>query len=107
MKVQSDYGLKRGRYNKLDTRWRVRIMIIVLDRFLISELQERGFDIDHKKLTEIYRASRKRPDCLAHKRHTAQENAKINVMMNVMDGMTSEEQERWWTDHIRDLSSKK
>lgn len=35
-------------------------MKAVIDRFFVAELQEQGFDVDYKKLTAIYRASRKK-----------------------------------------------
>ena len=39
-----------------------------IDKFLIAELQERGYDLDYKSLTEIYKASRNRTDCLINKK---------------------------------------
>jgi len=35
-------------------------MKAVIDRFFVAEMQEQGFDVDYKKLTAIYRASRKK-----------------------------------------------
>ncbi|WP_148128595.1 MULTISPECIES: hypothetical protein [unclassified Nosocomiicoccus] len=37
-------------------------MIINIDKYLIKELNENGFDITEKQLVDIYRTSRKRWD---------------------------------------------
>lgn len=50
-------------------------MMIRVDKFLIAELQEQGFDIDYKKMKEIYTQSRNRPDCVKHKECKARERA--------------------------------
>lgn len=48
-------------------------MMIRVDKFLIAELQERGFDIDYKKMKEIYTQSRNRPECIEHKERKMKE----------------------------------
>lgn len=52
-------------------------MMAKIDKFLVAEFQERGYDFDYKTLTEIYRASRKRTDCLAKKISNDNENAAL------------------------------
>ena len=52
-------------------------MMAKIDKFLIAELQERGYDLDYKTLTEIYKASRNRSDCLESKRHKEIDNVLI------------------------------
>ena len=47
-------------------KWGRRGMIIKADRFFISELLERGFNIDYEKLIGIYQSSRKRTDYLQY-----------------------------------------
>lgn len=42
-------------------------MLINLDKFMITEMQERGFDVNYNKMVEIYRASRQRPECIRRK----------------------------------------
>lgn len=53
----------------------VLCMLINLDKYLVKELQERGFDVDYKKMVEIYKASRQQPGCIARKKRKAQEEA--------------------------------
>lgn len=53
-------------------------MMARIDRFFILELQEQGYDLDYKKLTEIYRKSREREDFKKNKAH----NDKINDFVN-------------------------
>lgn len=48
-----------------------------IDKFLIAELQDRGYNLDYKSLTEIYKASRNRTDCLANKKKKEIEEALI------------------------------
>lgn len=50
-------------------------MMAKIDKFLVAELQERGFNLDYKTLTEIYKDSRNRTDCLARKTRRDNENA--------------------------------
>ena len=50
-------------------------VLINLDKFLVSELQGRGFDLDYKKMVEIYKASREQPECVARKKRKAREEA--------------------------------
>ena len=55
-------------------------MMAKIDRFLVAELQEGGYDLDYKELVEIYRASRNRPDCMTQKIKNQRENEMINKM---------------------------
>ena len=55
-------------------------MLINLDKFLVSELQKRGFDLDYKKMVEIYKASREQPECVARKKRKAREEAIMSDM---------------------------
>ena len=51
-------------------------MMARIDKYFIAELQERGYDFDFKKLCDIYRASRERPDyinCLLYTSDAADE----------------------------------
>ena len=57
-------------------------MMINLDKFFILELQKRGYDFDYKKLSQIYRDSRKRPDCQARKKRKIQDEILIDKMMD-------------------------
>lgn len=50
-------------------------MLVNLDKFFVKELQERGFDVDYKKMVEIYKASRQQPGCVARKKRKAHEEA--------------------------------
>lgn len=49
-----------------------------IDKFFIAELQERGYDFDYKSLTEIYKASRNRTDCLINKKRKEIDEALLN-----------------------------
>ena len=42
-------------------------MRIVVDKVLVKYLQEAGYDIDYKKLTDIYKESRKDPEIVARR----------------------------------------
>lgn len=42
-------------------------MLINCDKFFVEQLRERGFDLDYKKLVEIYRESRQRPAAKARR----------------------------------------
>ncbi|MGL4874599.1 MAG: hypothetical protein ACRC30_08120 [Clostridium sp.] len=42
-------------------------MMAKIDKFFIAELQERGYDFSYKTLSDIYKASRKRPDYVKNK----------------------------------------
>jgi len=52
-------------------------MMAKIDKFLVAELQERGYEIDYKTLVEIYKDSRNRDGCIARKK----ENSLIAEMM--------------------------
>jgi hypothetical protein len=52
-------------------------MMAKIDKFFIAELQERGYDLAYKSLTEIYKASRNRTDCVANKVRKDRDNALI------------------------------
>jgi hypothetical protein len=52
-------------------------MMAKIDKFLIAELQERGYDLDYKILTEIYKASRNRTDYLVNKKRKEIDEALI------------------------------
>jgi hypothetical protein len=39
------------------------------DNIFIGALREAGYDIDYKKMTAIYRESRKHPEVIARKKH--------------------------------------
>ena len=43
-------------------------MLMNVDKFFVKELQDRGIDVDYKKLLEIYQASRKHPGCIRRKK---------------------------------------
>lgn len=53
-------------------------MMAKIDKFFIAELQERGYDFDYKSLTEIYKASRNRTDCLINKKRKEIDEALLN-----------------------------
>lgn len=55
-------------------------MMAKIDKFLVAELQERGYDLDYKKMVEIYRASRNRQDCMKQKERNQHENDMINKL---------------------------
>lgn len=44
-------------------------MLARIDKYFILELQEKGYDLDYKKLTTIYRSSREREDFKKSIRH--------------------------------------
>ena len=46
-------------------------MMARIDKYFIAELQEIGYDFDFKKLCDIYRASRERPDYIKNKNKKA------------------------------------
>ena len=48
-------------------------MLINLDKFLVEELNNRGFACDYKSMVEIYRASRELPACKRRKIQKARE----------------------------------
>jgi hypothetical protein len=52
-------------------------MMAKIDKFFIAELQERGYDFDYKSLTEIYKASRNRTDCVSNKIRKNRDNELI------------------------------
>lgn len=56
-------------------------MNIKVDKFFILELKEQGYDLDYKKITEIYRKSRNREDFKEHKKHSDLVNNYINEQM--------------------------
>jgi len=53
-------------------------MYINCDLIFIEALQKAGYDIDYKKITEIYKESRKHPVVVKRKAHNAWLNAAIN-----------------------------
>ena len=48
-------------------------MLINLDKFLVEELNNRGFACDYKTMVEIYKASRELPGCKRRKLQKARE----------------------------------
>ncbi len=42
-------------------------MMIRVDKFFIEELQKNDYDIDYKKLVEIYKSSRQNPEYINRK----------------------------------------
>lgn len=58
----------------------VLFMMARIDKYFIAELQERGYDFDFKKLCDIYRASRERPDYIKNKNKKNAENIAISKM---------------------------
>lgn len=52
-----------------------------IDKYFILELQERGYDLDYKKLTLIYRASREREDFKKSRKHNDLVNHYVNEQM--------------------------
>lgn len=56
-------------------------MMARIDKYFILELQEQGYDLDYKRLTSIYRASREREDFKKSKRHNDFVNNFVNEQM--------------------------
>lgn len=56
-------------------------MMVRIDKYFILELQEQGYDLDYKKLTEIYRKSRERDDYKRNKAHNDRVNDYVNKKM--------------------------
>ena len=58
----------------------VLFMMARIDKYFIAELQEIGYYFDFKKLCDIYRASRERPDYIKNKNKKNAENLAISKM---------------------------
>ncbi|ELC8451645.1 hypothetical protein QYB64_003221 [Clostridium perfringens] len=56
-------------------------MMARIDKYFILELQEQGYDLDYKRLTEIYRKSRERDDYKRNKAHNDRVNDYVNKKM--------------------------
>lgn len=56
------------------------IMMIKADKFFVAELQEKGYNLDYKTLTEIYKTSRNRPACKARKARNEREEAMLQKL---------------------------
>jgi hypothetical protein len=54
------------------------------DKFLIEEMQKAGYDIDYKRLTDIYRQSRKNPMYIRKQERNMRENEMIDRMHEEM-----------------------
>lgn len=65
-------------------------MVIKLDRFLIAELNDKGFDLTYSSLHEIYKASRLRLDCLRATRKRENEKAYLNSLSDEFTALVSE-----------------
>lgn len=52
-------------------------MILNCDKFFIQELQKEGYDIDYKKITEIYRNSRQSEGYKKRKQKKAREQEEM------------------------------
>lgn len=65
-------------------------MVIKLDRFLIAELNERGFDLNYATFHDIYKASRVRLDCLNATSKRESEKAYLNSLVGEFTALTQE-----------------
>ena len=51
------------------------------DNVFVDELKKAGYDIDYKKLTEIYMASRQRPEVILRRQRNSAINSMIEARM--------------------------
>lgn len=54
-------------------------MLINCDKFFIAELQKEGYDLDYKKVVEIYRNSRQNDEFKKRKARQLRELAKMEA----------------------------
>lgn len=59
-------------------------MLLNCDKFFIQELQNAGYDIDYKKVTEIYRKSRQSEGYKARKLKKAREEKEMDEFAEKM-----------------------
>lgn len=52
-------------------------MLLNLDKFFVQELQEAGYDVDYKKVVEIYQRSRKNPAYIRRRQRRLREEAML------------------------------
>lgn len=61
-------------------------MMIRVDKFFIEELQKNGYDVDYKKLVEIYKSSRKNPEYIDRKVRNMRDNMLLDeIAKNFID----------------------
>jgi len=61
-------------------------MMLNCDKYFIEALQEAGYDIDYKRLIELYKQSRENPAYLRRRTRRLQEEHMIDKMFAVDDG---------------------
>ena len=57
-------------------------MMIRVDKFFIQTLQEAGYDIDFKRLRELYNQSRQHPEYLARKRRNERKKLEFSEFLH-------------------------
>lgn len=61
-------------------------MMIRVDKFFIEELNKNGYDIDYKKLAEIYKSSRQNPEYINRKVRNMRDNILLDeIAKNLID----------------------
>lgn len=61
-------------------------MMARIDKFFIEELQKNGYDVDYKKLVEIYKSSRNNPEYINRKIRNMRDSILIDeIAKNFID----------------------